>query len=140
MSKNQASYKNHAHNTFQPYPNHDGILCLDMRELLYNAAEHFKRAQSFMEHGQLEKAKAAYEDALKDLHAVRPQRMRDVLLAQVYLSRYQTNLNKNTEIANQDLRLGYSYAKTTREPAIRSLAENLWTTSQLTFEQKPPER
>ena len=27
---------------------------------------------------------AAYEDALRELHAVKPQRMRDVLLAQVY--------------------------------------------------------
>ena len=104
-----------------------------MRELLYNAAKHFKRGQSFMERGELDKAKTAYDNALKDLHAVRPQRMRDVLLAQVYLSRYQTNLNADTLGAEQDLRIGYSYAKTTRDPTIRNLAEGLWATRQITI-------
>ena len=104
-----------------------------MRDLLYNAAEHFKRGQRFMERGELDKAKTAYDNALKDLHAVRPQRMRDVLLAQVYLSRYQTNLNADTLGAEQDLRIGYSYAKTTRDPTIRNLAEGLWATRQITI-------
>jgi hypothetical protein len=101
-----------------------------MRELLYNAAEHFKRGQALTARGELDSAMAAYESALKDLHAVRPQRMRDVLLAQVYLSRYQTNLDKDADAAKRDLRLGYSYARTTQEPAIRTLAEDLWVASQ----------
>jgi hypothetical protein len=66
----------------------------------------------------------AYDDALRDLHAVRPQRMRDVLLAQVYLSRHQ--LGGEPAQRAGDLRMGYAYARTTAEPNVRALAERLW--------------
>lgn len=70
---------------------------------------------------------AEFERALSDLHAVKPQRMRDVLLAQVYLSRYQIARDSNQESAALgDLRRGYSYARTTMEPVVRKLAEQLW--------------
>ena len=97
-----------------------------MRELLYNAAKHFKRGRALAGRGDIRGAMVAYEDALRDLHAVRPQRMRDVLLAQVYLSRYQIAREVDSGSAEQDLRLGYSYARTTREPSVRMLAEALW--------------
>lgn len=97
-----------------------------MRELLYNAARHFKRGKSLAERGDVRGALAAYDDALVDLHAVKPQRMRDVLLAQVYLSRYQVARRLGVERAESDLRFGYSYARTTQEPSVRSLAEKLW--------------
>ncbi len=97
-----------------------------MRELLYNAARHYKRGKALAERGDLRAALIAYQDALRDLHAVRPQRMRDVLLAQVYLSRYQIALHSDPETAESDLRLGYSYARTTSEPTVRQLAEELW--------------
>lgn len=97
-----------------------------MRELLYNAARHFKRGKSLAERGDLRGAMVAYDDALVDLHAVKPQRMRDVLLAQVYLSRYQVARRLEPERAESDLRFGYSYARTTQEPSVRSLAERLW--------------
>ncbi|MBX3143456.1 MAG: hypothetical protein KF813_06855 [Trueperaceae bacterium] len=97
-----------------------------MRELLYNAARHFKRGKSLAERGDVRGALAAYDDALVDLHAVKPQRMRDVLLAQVYLSRYQVAWRLEPNRAESDLRHGYSYARTTQEPSVRSLAERLW--------------
>ncbi len=97
-----------------------------MRELLYNAARHFKRGKSLAERGDVRGAMVAYDDALVDLHAVKPQRMRDVLLAQVYLSRYQVGRRLEPERAESDLRFGYSYARTTQEPSVRSLAERLW--------------
>lgn len=97
-----------------------------MRELLYSAAEHFKQAKTFSEEGNLGGAMIAYADALRDLHAVKPQRMRDVLLAQVHLSRYQVAKSVNTKEALEDLRLGYSYARTAREPSVQELAEKLW--------------
>jgi hypothetical protein len=97
-----------------------------MRELLYSAAEHFKTGKVFYEHGNLNGAMTAYAEALRDLHAVKPQRMRDVLLAQVHLSRYQVALNVNKREALEDLRLGYSYARTAREPSVQELAEKLW--------------
>lgn len=98
-----------------------------MRELLYNAARHFKRGKSLADRGDVRGAMVAYQDALRDLHAVKPQRMRDVLLAQVYLSRYQIATDLEPEGARSDLRLGYSYARTTREPSVRQLAEELWS-------------
>ncbi|MDF1523497.1 MAG: hypothetical protein P1P87_11890 [Trueperaceae bacterium] len=95
-----------------------------MRELLYEAAKHFRRGRSLAERGDARGATVAYEDALRDLHAVRPQRMRDVLLAQVYLSRHQ--LDGDPARRASDLRMGYAYARTTAEPNVRALAEELW--------------
>jgi len=97
-----------------------------MRELLYNAARHYKRGKALAERGDVRAAMVAYQDALRDLHAVKPQRMRDVLLAQVYLSRYQQGRELDSDRADSDLRTGYSYARTTHEPSVRLLAETLW--------------
>lgn len=98
-----------------------------MRELLYNAARHFKRGKSLADRGDVRGAIVAYQEALVDLHAVKPQRMRDVLLAQVYLSRHQVSREVDPSSADSDLRLGYSYARTTHEPTVRQLAETLWS-------------
>ncbi|CAN5731526.1 hypothetical protein BH23DEI1_BH23DEI1_19470 [soil metagenome] len=100
-----------------------------MRDLLYDAAKHYKRGKALAERGDVRGAMVAYGEALLDLHAVKPQRMRDVLLAQVYLSRHQTGAEHDPKRAATDLRLGYSYARTTREPSVRHLAEVLWQRS-----------
>jgi hypothetical protein len=100
-----------------------------MRDLLYDAAKHYRRGKSLAERGDVQGAMTAFEDALLDLHAVKPQRMRDVLLAQVYLSRHQIAVRHDPAGAARDLRLGYSYARTTREPSVRQLAESLWRRS-----------
>ncbi len=100
--------------------------CHTMRELLYNAAKHYKRGKALADRGDIRGAMVAYQDALLDLHAVRPQRMRDVLLAQVYLSRYQIGRDVDPAAAESDLRMGYSYARTTHEHTVRHLAEELW--------------
>ncbi len=97
-----------------------------MRELLYNAARHYKRGKSLLERGDVRAALAGFEEALRDLHAVKPHRMRDILLAQVYLARYQAASEVDPRGARADLQLGYSYARTTREPSVRQLAETLW--------------
>lgn len=109
-----------------------------MRELLYNAARHFKRGKALGERGDARGAMVAYEEALKDLHAVKPQRMRDVLLAQVYLSRFQLGRDTDPLKADSDLRLGYSYARTTAEPTVRQLAEALWEERRLRPPIQPP--
>jgi len=95
-----------------------------MRELLYEAAKHYRRGKSLAERGDTRGAGVAFEEALRELQAVRPQRMRDVLLAQVYLSRHQ--LDPDAADAASDLRLGYAYARTTAEPNVRAIAERLW--------------
>lgn len=97
-----------------------------MRELLYNAAKHYKRGKELSSRGDVRGALAAYKDALRDLHAVKPQRQRDVLLAHVYLARYQLAVNLEPQMAEADLRMGYSYARSTKEMSVRQLAENLW--------------
>lgn len=96
-----------------------------MRELLFSAARHFKRGKALSERGDLRGAAIAYHEALLDLHAVKPQRMRDVLLAQVYLSRARSEADVDPERAEADFRLGYSYARTTQEPHVRELAERM---------------
>ncbi|MEX2534849.1 MAG: hypothetical protein WD273_04535 [Trueperaceae bacterium] len=100
-----------------------------MRELLYEAARHYKKGKALADRGDVTGAMVAFEQALRDLHAVKPQRMRDVLLAQVYLSRYQIAGDNDRDAALGDLRRGYSYARTTREPIVRRLAEELWRRS-----------
>ena len=97
-----------------------------MRELLYNAATHFKRGEALASQGDDSGAVDALSDALRDLHAVKPQRLRNALLSQVYLSRHQVAKRLGQASAESDLRMGYSYARTTREPAVRVLAETLW--------------
>ena len=95
-----------------------------MRELLYEAAKHYRQGRMLAEQGDAKGAGEAYEAALRELQAVKPQRMRDVLLAQVYLSRHQ--LDVRAPDAASDLRLGYTYARTTCEANVRQLAETLW--------------
>lgn len=97
-----------------------------MRELLYNAGGHLRRGRALAEAGDRQGALAAYAEALRDLHAVKPQRQRDVLLAHVYLARYSLAVDRAAEAALHDLRLGYSYARTSAEPGVRGLAETLW--------------
>lgn len=97
-----------------------------MREALYNAARHYKRGKALAERGDVRGAMAAYGDALRELHAARPQRMRDVLLAHVYLSRYLVAQKLDAAAAESDLRQGYAYARITKDPAVRELAERLW--------------
>lgn len=97
-----------------------------MREILYQAADHYTRGRTLAEQGNTAAALREWRQAARDLHAVMPQRMRDVLLAQVYLACYGVSKDTDPERAVADLRAGYSYARTTREPAVRLHAEELW--------------
>lgn len=97
-----------------------------MREILYDAADHYKRGRALHDEGKTDAALDAWREAARNLHAVKPQRMRDVLLAQVYLACHTVSRNRDPERALAELRAGYSYARTTREPSVRQLAEQLW--------------
>lgn len=101
-----------------------------MRGLLYEAAAHYKRGKELEAAGNRNEALSAWHSALRDLHAVKPQRMRDVLLAQVYLACHMASRDVDAAGSLADLRHGYSYARTTREPSIRLLAEQLWRAQQ----------
>lgn len=95
-------------------------------QLLYDAAAHYRRGRELEARGEKEGALAEWRAALRDLHAVAPQRMRDILLAQVYLACHVAGLEDDPEAAAVSLRLGYSYARTTRDASVRKLAEELW--------------
>ena len=97
-----------------------------MRELLYNAGGHLRRGRALAASGDRRGALGAYAEALRDLHAVKPQRQRDALLAHVYLARYTLAADHGDRAAQHDLRVGYSYARTAGEPGVRVLAEDLW--------------
>ena len=101
-----------------------------MTGLLYEAAAHYRRGRELEASGMRHEALDAWQSALKDLHAVRPQRNRDVLLAQVYLACHVASRDQDPASALTSLRFGYSYARTTREPHVRILAEELWREQQ----------
>jgi|SRR5690625_686636 len=96
------------------------------QKLLYGAAAHYRRGRELEAEGSRQAALEAWQAALRDLHAVAPQRMRDILLAQVYLACHIASRADDPERAAVDLRLGYSYARTTRDASVRKLAEELW--------------
>lgn len=97
-----------------------------MTELLYNAATHYRQGKELFEAGEVLAAIRAYQQALLDLHAVRPHRQRDVLLARVYLDCHAASREIDPDDSLRDLWAGYSYSRTTREPSVRLLAEQLW--------------
>lgn len=101
-----------------------------MTGLLYEAAAHYRRGRELEASGMRREALDAWQSALKDLHAVRPQRNRDVLLAQVYLACHVASRDQDPASALTSLRFGYSYARTTCEPHVRILAEELWREQQ----------
>lgn len=101
-----------------------------MTGLLYEAAAHYRRGKELEAAGRRREALEAWQSALRDLHAVKPQRNRDVLLAQVYLACHLASRDEDPASALTSLRFGYSYARTTREPHVRILAEELWRQQQ----------
>ena len=94
---------------------------------LFNKAEHaLQQGHALADQGDIHGAITSFSQALKHLETIKPQRRRDQLLADVYLSRYQVSLNFSGPSAYSDLRWGYSYAKTSQDLFLRSKAEQLW--------------
>lgn len=94
--------------------------------LMRQAMDNINEANALAQQGDVHGSMSAYEEALKDLHAVAPSSERDVLLAQVYLARYENADKFKLSPDVSDLRYGYSYAKTTKDVEARALAESLW--------------
>ena len=94
-------------------------------KLLREAQQYLQKGKSLAERNDHRGARQAYQQALNTLHALAPNKARDQLLAHVYLSRFQVPDKKQGQTLH-DLRLGYSYAKTSKEPTIRAIAEDLW--------------
>ena len=94
--------------------------------LMRQATDNINEANALAQQGDVHGSMSAYEEALKDLHAISPSTERDLLLAEVYLARYENASKFKLSADISDLRYGYSYAKTTKNVKARALAEALW--------------
>ncbi|AZI41373.1 hypothetical protein EHF33_00245 [Deinococcus psychrotolerans] len=71
-------------------------------------------------------SKAALEllsEALGTLRVLPPERTRDVLLSHVHLAFFQTLAIIGADAADEHLHLGVSYARSTRDPLARAIAQ-----------------
>ncbi len=73
--------------------------------------------------GEVRLALNMIEQALDMLEVLAPHRERDILLAQAHLGSYQLLTVLGKPQAAQHLRRGVSYARTTRDPLARELAQ-----------------
>lgn len=98
-----------------------------MRPAYLNAARILQQGRERALEGDQHYALKAYNQALDLLRTLPPERTRDVLLAHCYLAYYQTMALNDRQVAQQTaqkyLRLGISYARTTRDPLARAIAE-----------------
>jgi hypothetical protein len=100
---------------------------VSMRPVFYNVALHIKAAR---EHAVARDPQAAikeFDTAIHKLRELPPERVRDVLLAHAMLGKYQTlTLEKDKQsqkLALESLHVGVSYARSTRDPLARAIAE-----------------
>lgn len=97
-----------------------------MEDLLRAAATCLEEAERARTKRHYRDAYQAYQRALDTVHGMRPRRERDVLLARIYLDRFQIAKDPTSARAVSDLRFGYSYARSTGDPTVREVAEDLW--------------
>lgn len=93
-----------------------------MRPAYLTAARHLQLGREWALEGEQGRALGAYDQALGLLRELPPERTRDILLAHVHLAFFQT-LTLGGEAAQDHLRLGVSYARSTRDPLARAIAE-----------------
>ncbi len=91
-------------------------------QVLVAASRMLREGQAQALSGKTQQASASYRRALGLLRDLPPDRLRDVLLAYLYLAEYQT-LGLAGHEAEDCLVLGVSYARTTRDPLARAIAE-----------------
>ncbi len=66
-----------------------------------------------------------FDKCVAELRELPPEQTRDVLLAHAYLSKYQTLAleNKENKRAFESLQRGVSYARSSKDPTARAIAE-----------------
>lgn len=94
-----------------------------MRPAFLTAARDLQLGREWAVEGQTQRAMSAYHDALDLLRTLPPERTRDILLAHIHLAIYQTMHLTGDRAETQHLHLGVSYARTTRDPLARAIAE-----------------
>ena len=95
-----------------------------MRSAFVTVARLLQQGREFALEGEGGQAVRAYQQALDLLRALPPERTRDVLLAHTHLAYYQTlALSSRPDMTQEHLHLGISYARSTRDPLARAIAE-----------------
>ena len=94
-----------------------------MRPAYLTAARNLQLGREWAVEGDQDRAIDAYEEALGILRALPPERTRDVLLAHTHLAYYQTLALVGSQSGQEHLHLGVSYARSTRDPLARAIAQ-----------------
>ncbi|MFC5849770.1 hypothetical protein [Deinococcus petrolearius] len=94
-----------------------------MRPAYLSAARDLQLGREWAVEGDQPRAVEAYGDALRRLRALPPERTRDILLAHVHLAFYQTLALVGDATGQEHLHIGVSYARSTRDPLARAIAE-----------------
>ena len=100
----------------------------DVRQDFYQIALYLKVARERSLERDWQGALQEFDRAIAHLRELPPDRVRDVLLAHAWLGRYQTlTLEKPNQQPNkttlESLHMGVSYARSTRDPLARAIAE-----------------
>lgn len=98
-----------------------------MRPAYLNAARSLQLGREAAIEGDSSAALELLTEALDTLRVLPPERTRDVLLSHVHLAFFQTLAMLKGEQAGQQadkhLHLGVSYARSTRDPLARAIAQ-----------------
>ena len=94
-----------------------------MRPAYLNAARALQLGREAAVEGESETALDFLAQALSMLRVLPPERTRDVLLAHVHLAFFQALSLRGEREADHHLHLGVSYARATRDPLARAIAQ-----------------
>jgi hypothetical protein len=96
-----------------------------VRSAYYQIAVTLKTGREKALEGDKNGAVNAFDRCIRDLKELPPERTRDVLLAHSFLAKYQTMAleNKDNKRALESLHFGVSYARSTKDPLARAIAE-----------------
>ncbi|UBV42896.1 hypothetical protein LAJ19_01305 [Deinococcus taeanensis] len=94
-----------------------------MRSAYLSAARALQLGRDSAVEGDQDRALRLYGEALDLLAVLPPERTRDVLLAHTHLAFYQTLELLGGQGSQRHLQLGVSYARSTRDPLARAIAE-----------------
>lgn len=94
-----------------------------MRPAYLSAARSLQLGREAAIEGESRTALELLTEAHGTLRVLPPERTRDVLLSHVHLAFFQTLALIGDEAADEHLHLGVSYARSTRDPLARAIAQ-----------------
>lgn len=95
-----------------------------MRPAYLTAARDLQLGREWAAEGDFGRALEVYGEALDLLQTLPPERTRNILLGHVHLAFFQTYaLLGEQQAGRRHLQWGVSYARTTRDPLARAIAE-----------------